>query len=135
MCFCFKGTGSDPPIDAANSWFWHVCRAALSLGTYNNVSWTLNTTTQCKACGTGLTTQAEGASTYAQCNFCQAGWGGDGTCAQKCGGDASLPGGVATYGPPGRSIDTNSNCLQCSTSRTGFSFDCKSSCSAPVSSG
>jgi hypothetical protein len=48
--------------------------------------------------------------------MCQPGRGGA-NCTDICGGA------VASYGPIGRSVDTNPNCTMCTTQDTGYSFD------------
>lgn len=92
-----------------------VCMLLLLPGTYNDVDW--NTTVgPCKSCPDGLTTSVEGASADGQCNMCQPGRGGV-NCNDVCGGA------IASYGPIGRSVDTNPNCTMCTTQDTGYSFD------------
>lgn len=91
------------------------------IGTYNDVEWNANRSAECKPCGTGLTTVAEGSTSAAACNLCKPGYGGTTDCSGMCGGE----GASATYGPPGRSTDTDPQCLSCTTQSTGYSFDCE----------
>lgn len=42
--------------------------APCAIGTYNDVPWTLDRTTNCTACTTGLTTEKEGSDSSEQCN-------------------------------------------------------------------
>ena len=93
-------------------------RGVLSLaGTYNNVTFTPGNSSACVDCGGGLTTEVEGAYMKDQCNMCRPGWGEAG-CQTVCGGE----GVNATYGPTGRSVETNPNCTVCTTQYTGYSF-------------
>lgn len=88
------------------------------IGTYNALSWQASTTAACTNCSTGLTTAAEGSSQADQCALCVAGYGGA-NCASQCGG----LGAAATYGPIGRSVDTDPACIPCSNQSTGYSFE------------
>lgn len=62
------------------------------IGTYNNVSWSSNDTTECTPCPTGLTTEKEGSDSPLQCNskcWCSAiaTWLADGwLCTGECKG-------------------------------------------------
>lgn len=63
-------------------------------GTYNDAVVAGGAATPCKPCSSpGLTTQAAGSSSAADCQLCLPGWGGTG-CGSKCGGE----GVNATYG-------------------------------------
>jgi hypothetical protein len=60
----------------------------------------------------------EGASESTHCSICLPGWGGP-DCSSKCGGEGAL----ATYGPPGRSTDTDPRCINCTKQKTGYNFE------------
>jgi len=89
------------------------------IGTYNALDWQASQTAACTNCSTGLTTVAEGSSQANQCNLCVPGYGGA-NCASACGGGI---GAAATYGPAGRSVDTDPSCIPCSNQSTGYSFE------------
>lgn len=94
----------------------HVVVVVLpSTGTYNNK---LSADGVCLSCPNGTTTINVGSDTPADCQLCDGGFGGPG-CSQLCGG----VGNQASYGPPGRAL--NSPCVPCSAAgeTRGFSYD------------